>query len=204
MHQPYGTARTFTRRFLLGCLALSAVLLLLVLGGWLRSFTLTSSPPGPPDPVVAPPPATVTVTATPPAAAPAEKPARRGRASATFSLPPGTDGAAQAACSARTQAAVLREDGRRAEAAAQNEVAEEAARASTVPALKDMKKLRPKEIASRLDTWCPRHFPDLKPVSPSASPRPTTSGERARPGQDTGIRTGPPRSPRSPRAPGAE
>ncbi|WP_106399644.1 hypothetical protein [Actinocorallia populi] len=180
MHQSHDAARTFTRRLLLGCLALTVVLLLLTLGAWLKSFTLPQTPPRPPDPVAAPPPATVTVTVTPSGAS-NETPARRDRsrrASAAASLPAGTDGAAQAACGARAQAAALREAGRRAEAAVQAKAAEEAALASTVPALRDLKKLRTKEIVSRLDAWCSSHFTDLKPRPLPSSPRPTTSGPR--------------------------
>lgn len=185
MHHPYRDAtRAFTRRLLLGCAVLTAAFLLLALGAWLKSFT--AAPPRAPRPVAAPPPVTVTVTVT-------ESPARRdtrGRASATFSLPPGTDGAAQAACGARAQAAALRGANRRAEAAAQAEAAEEAALASAVPALRDLKKLPAKETAARLAAWCSRHFPDLTSRPLPSSPRP--SGSRPAEPRPQGARTAAP------------
>jgi len=176
MYQPYrAAARSFTRRISLFCAVLTAAFLLLALGAWLKAFT---EPPSPDSlPVALPPTVTVTVTVT-------ASPPRRtsGRASAAFSLPPGTDGAAQAACSARAQAAALRGEGRRAEASAQAKAAEEAALASSVPALRSLKKHPAEELPARLDTWCLRHFPGLgaRPLPPSPRPGPT-AGRGTRP-----------------------
>ncbi|MEO3782138.1 hypothetical protein ABGB12_02325 [Actinocorallia sp. B10E7] len=186
MHQPYrDPARTFTRRLLLGCLLLAAVFLLLALGAWLKSFT--ASRPQPPDArPAAPPPVTVTVTVT---RTPVDPTGRSGREPSekptdpAAPLPPGTDGAAQTACSALIQATALRQTGHRAEAAVQSRAAEEAALSSSVPALRALKGRPAKEIAGRLRTWCPRHFPGLKPKPYPSSPPPAS------------LRPRPPRSP---------
>ncbi|GAA2722426.1 hypothetical protein [Actinocorallia aurantiaca] len=174
MYQPYrDPARAFARRLLLGCVLLAAVSLLLGLGAWLKSFTV--SPPPPPK---ARPAVTVTVTVT--SAVPAGPSGRSPDEDRPVALPRGTDGAAQTACSALVQAEVLRRKGRRAEAAVRGKAAQEAALASAVPALRTLKGRPAKEVTARLGAWCPRHFPGLspKPFPSSPLPAPLRSGAR--------------------------
>lgn len=174
MYQPYrDPARAFARRLLLGCLLLAAVLLLLGLGAWLKSFTV--SPPPPPK---ARPAVTVTVTVT--SAVPADPSGRSPDEDRVTPLPPGTDGAAQTACSALVQAEALRREGHRAEAALRGKAAQEAALASAVPALRTLEGRPAKEVATRLGAWCPRHFPGLspRPFPSSPPPAPLRSGAR--------------------------
>jgi hypothetical protein len=128
---------------------------------WLHSFTGARSTSAPPLP---PPPVTVTMTVTQ-VTTPSPEPVP--------SLPEGTDGAAQAACTAHAQAVLLHGKGRRTEAAIQRKAAEEAAFSSAVPAHRALKGREPREVTARLGDWCTEHFPDAE--ARTASPRPTST-----------------------------
>lgn len=169
MHQLYrDPIRTFAHRLILGCALVAAASLLLLLGAWLNSFTV--SRPRAVRPVV-PPPVTVTVTAV--SAAPVQTPETAGP-----SLPAGADGAAQTACAARVQAVALRKAGRKREAAVQDEAAQEAALASTAPDLEKLKGMSPRKFAAGLDAWCGEHFPGLGPKPSRPRPKPTRPDAR--------------------------